>query len=455
MVLLGRPGILPTLVRGLTSFRAFIPPIILVFGPLSAGRLDGRQTTAGEYQAPPVALVEQARRILKEVPLIDGHNDLPWQYRKRAQNHLERIDLARSTAALSKPMHTDLPRLRAGLVGGQFWSVYIPVELGGPGAVRATLEQIDVVHRLIAKYPDDLELALTADDIVRIHRAGKVASLIGMEGGHSIDNSLAALRQLYRAGARYMTITHWTNIDWADAATVPPEHDGLTPFGREVIREMNRLGMLVDISHVSAATMHDVLDVTVAPVIFSHSSAFGLTHHPRNVPDDVLKRLRKNKGIVMVTFVGAYTTEEVRLFSADLDGEKARLEALFPADSARVRLAMDVWLRKHPQPRVTVADVADHIDYIKRVAGRDYIGIGSDFDGISTTPLGLEDVSAHPNLIAVLLQRGYSEEEVKKVAGLNLLRVFRRTEKVASRLQRTTAPSDALIEDLDGRLEAN
>ncbi len=432
-----------------------ILPLIVLWGPLVAGKPAGRLAAAGDYQPPPVALVKQARRILTEVPLIDGHNDLPWQYRQRVRNHLDRIDLAHSTAALPKPLHTDIPRLRAGRVGGQFWSVYIPVEMGGPGAVRATLEQIDVVHRLIAKYPHDLELALTADDIVRIHRAGKVASLIGMEGGHSIENSLGALRQLYRAGARYMTITHWTNLDWADAATVLPEHDGLTAFGEEVIREMNRLGMLVDISHVSAATMHDVLDVTAAAVIFSHSSAFALAHHPRNVPDDVLKRLRKNKGIVMVTFVGSYTTEEVRLYSADHDGEKARLETLFPADSARVRVELDAWLRKHPQLRVTLADVADHIDYIKQVAGIDHIGIGSDFDGIRYPPIGLEDVSAYPNLIAELLRRGYTEEEVKKVAGLNLLRVLREAEKTASRLQRTTAPSDALIEDLDGRVETD
>ncbi|MEE9464355.1 MAG: dipeptidase [Candidatus Neomarinimicrobiota bacterium] len=409
-----------------------------------------RQTTTPDYQPPPAALVEQARRILKEVPLIDGHNDVPWQYKNRVQNHLDRIDFSRSTAGLTpRPMHTDIPRLRAGQVGGQFWSVYIPVELAGLGAARITLEQIDVVHRLIEKYPQDLELALTADDIVRIHKSGKVASLIGMEGGHSIENSLGALRQMYRAGARYMTITHWDNVDWADAATDLPEHDGLTPFGEAVIGEMNRLGMLVDLSHVSEATMNDILDITKAPVIFSHSNAFELARHTRNVTDDVLKRIRKNKGIVMVTFVDFYAVEPARLHGAARAGERARLKSLFPNDSARVVRGMEAWLEEHPYLPFTVADVADHIDYIKKTAGIDYIGIGSDFDGIRSGPIGLKDVSQYPNLLAELLRRGYSEKDVKKVAGLNLLRVFRAVEKEAAKLQRKTAPSDALIEELD------
>ncbi len=408
------------------------------------------QSTTPDYQPPPAALVEQAKRILKEVPLIDGHNDVPWQYKDRVQNHLDRIDLSRSTAGLTpRPMHTDIPRLRAGLVGGQFWSVYIPVELAGPGAVRITLEQIDVVHRLIEKYPQDLELALTADDIVRIHKAGKVASLIGMEGGHSIENSLGALRQLYRTGARYMTITHWDNLDWADAATALPEHDGLTPFGEAVIGEMNRLGMLVDLSHVSEATMNDILDITKAPIIFSHSNAFELARHTRNVTDEVLKRVRKNKGIVMVTFVGGYSVEPARLHAAARDGERARLKSLIPHDSDRVDREMDAWMEKNPYPPFTLADVADHIDYIKKTAGIDYIGIGSDFDGIRSGPIGLEDVSQYPNLLAELLRRGYSEKEVKKIAGLNLLRVFRAAEKVAARLRQNTTPSDVLIEELD------
>ena len=249
--------------------------------------------------------------ILESVPLIDGHNDIPWQYRTRVDNHLDRIDF-RDTRGLEPPMHTDLGRLEASHLGGQFWSVYIPTDMAGPGAARAVLEQIDVVHRLAERYPAKLEMAYTADDIERIHRAGKVASLIGMEGGHAIENSLAVLRQLYAAGARYMTLTHSSNCDWADSATDEPDHGGLTPFGTEVVREMNRLGMLVDLSHVSPQTMHDTLDVAVSPVIFSHSSARAVTDHPRNVPDDVLARLAKNGGVVMATFVPDFIDDAVR-----------------------------------------------------------------------------------------------------------------------------------------------
>lgn len=403
--------------------------------------------------SPDKALLQKARQILKEVPLIDGHNDTPWQYRSRASNHLDAIDFAGGTAYLDPPMHTDLPRLRAGGVGGQFWSVYVLTDLKGAEAVQVTLEQIDLVHRLVARYPADLELALTADDIVRIHGQGKIASLIDVEGGHSINNSLAVLRQLYRAGARYMTITHSTNTNWADAATVPPEHSGLTPFGNEVIGEMNRLGMLVDLSHVSLETMHDALDVTQAPVIFTHSSARALCDHPRNVPDDVLKRVNKNGGLVMVTFVTSFVSEEVRHCWAAEKAEDARLKALFPHDTAAVEAGLASWREAHPVPPVPLALVADHIDHVRKVAGIDHVGIGADFDGISTTPVGLEDVSTYPALLAELLRRGYSEEDVKKVAGLNLLRVMRRVEKVAAGLQRKTAPSEALIEELDKELK--
>ncbi len=399
------------------------------------------------------ALLQKARQILKEVPLIDGHNDTPWQYRSRASNHLDAIDFAGGTAHLDPPMHTDLPRLRAGGVGGQFWSVYVLTDLKGAEAVQVTLEQIDLVHRLVARYPDDLELALTADDIVRIHGQGRIASLIGMEGGHSINNSLAVLRQLYRAGARCMTITHSANTDWAGAATIPPEHRGLTPFGKEVIREMNRLGMLVDLSHVSLETMHDALDVSRAPVIFSHSSARALCDHPRNVPDDVLKRVNKNGGLVMVTFVTSFVSEEVRHCWTAEKSEEARLKALFPHDTAAVEAGLASWQEAHPVPPVPLALVADHIDHVRKVAGIDHVGIGADFDGISTTPVGLEDVSTYPALLAELLRRGYSDEDVKKVAGLNLLRVMRRVEKVAAGLQRKTAPSEALIEELDKELK--
>jgi membrane dipeptidase len=394
--------------------------------------------------------VDQARKILKEVPLIDGHNDAPWQYRKLVKYHLDQLDFAGDTRLAEDPGQTDIPRLRQGGVGAQFWSVWVPDDAYlKSDAVQATFEQIDFVHRLAVHYPDDLEMAYTADDIERIHREGKIASLIGMEGGHSINNSLALLRRFYQVGARYMTITHWNKNDWADAATVPPVHDGLTPFGKEVIREMNRLGMLVDLSHVSPATMHDALDATQAPLIFSHSSARALCDHPRNVPDDVLKRVKKNDGIVMVTFVTSYVSEAVRMYKAEEQAERARLTDLYMHDPDAVKEGMKSWKEKHPQPPVPISLVADHIDHIRDIAGIDHVGIGSDFDGISTTPVGLEDVSGFPNLLAELLRRGYSEEEVKQVAGLNLLRVFREAEQVATRLQRKTLPSDALIEELD------
>jgi len=434
----------------------------MTYYPVNSGMLIMILTLAGLALgsgpgAPPgsadKALLQKARQILKEVPLIDGHNDTPWQYSDRANNRLEAIDFADGTGQLEPPMHTDLPRLRTGGIGGQFWSVYVPVDLKGAAAVQATLEQIDLVHRLVARYPDDLELALTADDIVRIHGQGKIASLIGLEGGHSINNSLAVLRQLYRAGARNMTITHSANTDWADAATDTPEHGGLTAFGQEVIREMNRLGMLVDLSHVSPATMHAALDVTQTAVIFSHSCARALCDHPRNVPDDVLKRVKKNDGVVMVTFALDFVSEEVRHYKGWWKAEKARLKDLLPHDPDAVEAGMASWREAHPFPPVPLAEVADHIDHIRKVAGIDHVGIGSDFDGISATPVDLEDVSAYPALLAELLSRGYSEEDVKKVAGLNLLRVFRQAEKAAARLRRKTAPSDAIIEELDKEIK--
>jgi membrane dipeptidase len=397
------------------------------------------------------SLLDKVHELLREVPLIDGHNDAPWQIRKVARNRLDEIPFAEDTRVLEEPMQTDIPRLRAGGVGGQFWSVWVPAEYQGKDALQMTFEQIDLVLRLASRYPDDLEMAFTADDIVRIHRNGKIASLIGVEGGHCINNSLAILRQFYATGARYMTITHWDNNDWADAATVPPEHDGLRPFGREVIREMNRLGMLVDLSHTSPKTMHDVLDITKAPVIFSHSSARTVCDHPRNVPDDVLKRVKKNDGVVMVTFVTSFVSEEMRLYKADEQAEKARLNDLHLENPNAVTEGMETWKQIHPVPVVPIGLVADHIDHIRQVAGIDHIAIGSDFDGISTTPVGLEDVSGFPNLLAELLRRGYSDEDVKKVAGLNLLRIFRQAEKSAARLQRKTTPADVLFDDLDNR----
>ena len=403
--------------------------------------------------APDPALVERARKLLDQVPLVDGHNDLPWEYRKRAKNQFDKIDLRSDTSKLDPPLHTDIPRLRRGGVGAQFWSVYVPVEISGAEAVQAVMEQIDDVHRLAERYPDTFEVARTADDVVRIHKAGKIASLAGMEGGHSINNSLATLRQLYEAGARYMTITHSKNIDWADSATDGPKHGGLTRFGEEVIREMNRLGMLVDLSHVAPATMKKALAVSQAPVIFSHSSARALDAHPRNVPDDVLQLMPKNGGVVMVTFVPSFVSEEVRTWNSQEDAEEARLKALHPDDPGRVKRDLEAWTKAHPVPRATLRQVADHVEHVRKVAGIGHVGIGSDFDGITSVPVGLEGVDDYPALLAELMRRGWTDEDVKKLAGLNVLRVFREAERVSQRLKKERPASDALIEDLDGKKE--
>ncbi|HWM90265.1 MAG TPA: dipeptidase [Thermoanaerobaculia bacterium] len=404
---------------------------------------------AQAWTPPDPSLVTRARKLLDEVPLVDGHNDLPWELRQRVKNHLPQIDLRSDLSGLEKPMHTDIPRLKRGGMGAQFWSVYIPADMAGPQAIRAVMEQIDVVHRLAALYPDVFEVATSPQDAHRIHREGKIASLIGMEGGHSIDNSLAVLRQLYKAGARYMTITHSKNVDWADSATDAPKHGGLTKFGEEVIREMNRLGMLVDLSHVSPDTMKDAMTVSEAPVIFSHSSAKALDAHPRNVPDDVLRLLPQDGGVVMVTFVPSFVSEEVRAWNAEDDAAEARLKALHPDDPKAVESALEAWRKEHPVPEATLAQVADHIEHVRRVAGIDHVGIGSDFDGITSTPVGLEGVDDFPMLFAELLRRGWSDDDIKKLAGNNALRVFREAEKVSARLRKERPASDALIEELD------
>ena len=346
----------------------------------------------------------RAAALHKQVPLIDGHNDYPWALRERSAA----LDLGLLDIAVPQPkLHTDIPRLRRGGVGGQFWSVYVPATMQGPPAIRATLEQIDVVHRMMRKYPETFEFAGTAADIERIFKAGRIASLIGMEGGHSIDNSLAALRMFYAAGARYMTLTHSANIPWADSGTDKPRAGGLTAFGEEVVREMNRLGMMVDLSHTSPDPMRDAIRVSEAPVIFSHSVARALNDHGRNVPDEILKLLPANGGMVMVTFVPVFLRA----------GGKA-----------------------------TLADVANHLDHIRKVAGPDHVGLGSDFDGIPAVPAGLEDVSRFPALTAELLRRGWPEEDVRKALGQNTLRVMRRAEETAARLQKVRAPSVATIE---------
>jgi membrane dipeptidase len=401
------------------------------------------------YQPAGPEMLERVRQLLKEVPLIDGHNDLPWQFRERAKNQMGKLDLRADGQLLNPPLMTDVRRLKLGGLGGQFWSVYVPADLVGATAVKAVLEQIDDVYRLTESYPDVFEIARTADDVVRIHKAGKVASLIGMEGGHSIDNSLGVLRQLYRAGARYMTLTHSKNDDWGDSATDDPKHGGLTPFGREVVREMNRLGMLVDLSHVAPRTMKVAIETSAAPVIFSHSSARALTDHPRDVPDDVLKLVAKNDGVVMVTFVPSFVSEEVRAWSADRDAAQARVKSLYAGDPERQKSELEAWETAHPAPHAQLPQVADHIDHIRQVAGIDHIGLGSDFDGVTSTPDFLSSVSDYPFLLAELLRRGYSDEDVKKIAGLNVLRALRQAETVAARLQKERPASDALIEELD------
>lgn len=406
------------------------------------------------YGSPPVAYAEDERasrehvlELLREVPLIDGHNDVPWQYRLRVANHLDEIDF-RDTSAIEPAMHTDLLRLRQGGVGAQFWSVYIPTSFGRPGAARVVFEQVDLTKRLIERYPADLELALTADDIERIHQGGKIGSLLGAEGGHSIESSLAVLRQLYDVGVRYMTLTHGSNTAWADSATDQPVHRGLTAFGRQVVREMNRLGMLVDLSHVSPRTMHQSLDETRAPVIFSHSSAFAVTASPRNVPDDVLRRLPENGGVVMVTFVPSFINNGVRAYFQRMQVERGRLAASGVAP-AELRAHLEGWRRENPGPRASIGDVADHIDHIRGLIGTAHLGIGSDFDGIPTVPVGLEDASTFPDLLVELVRRGYSDEELKDIAGRSFLRAMRGAEEASRRLQASEPAADDLIEELD------
>jgi membrane dipeptidase len=377
----------------------------------------------------------EIHKMLREVPLIDGHNDTPWQIRTHT-NEIGSVDLAQDTRKLVPPMVTDIPRLRIGGLGGQFWSVFVPQTITGPAAVQAVIEQIDVVHQMVERYPQTFELALTAADVERIHRKGKIASLIGMEGGHCINNSLATLRETYALGARYMTLTHVKNNDWADSATDEPLHHGLTAFGEQVIHEMNRLGMLVDLSHVSDETMRAALRISKAPVIFSHSSARAVCAHRRNVPDDILKLTAANGGVVMVCFLPSYVTETQRSYAISENAEQDRLKKTFPDDTAKVEAGLESWRHAHPEPQAaSLADVADHIDHLRKVMGVDHIGIGSDFDGYRGTVAGLEDVSCYPALLAELMRRGYSPAEIKKIAGLNILRVLRQAEHAASEMK--------------------
>jgi membrane dipeptidase len=431
---------------------ARLPAALLLTAVLIASAGAAR-ASAGDAAGPDYRA--RVLRVLEQTPLIDGHNDLAWEIRDRYKSRLTAIDLKSDTSKLPvapdlAPLMTDIVRLRAGHVGGQFWSVWVPVDVTGPQAVELTLEQIDLVKRMAARYPADLEVAYTAADVRRIHRAGKIASLIGIEGGHQIDNSLAVLRQMYDLGARYMTLTHSRNTGWADSATDAPRHQGLTPFGEDVVREMNRLGMLVDLSHVSPDTMRAALRVSTAPVIFSHSSARALVDHPRDVPDDVLKLVATNGGVVMVNFATGYVSDAVNRWEADRAAEVARYDTppfggLYIGQPDRAKAALAAWEREHPKPQATLAQVADHIDHIRQVAGVDQVGLGSDFDGIPETPRGLEGVDKYPDLLVELMRRGWSDGDVAKVAGANVLRVMADCEHVAATL-RSQQPSEAAFE---------
>jgi len=404
----------------------------------AAGTLALLLTPSLHAQTIPPATQARIDRILKATPLIDGHNDLPWELRDKFGSRVETTDIAKDAQRLSPPLMTDMARLRAGRVGGQFWSVYIPAEVAGAAAIQMTLEQIDIVHRLAARYPGDLEMAYTAADIVRVHKSGRVASLIGIEGGHQIGNSLAALRQFHALGARYMTLTHFLNTDWADSATDDPKFGGLSPFGLKVIAEMNRIGMFVDLSHVSPATMKAALAATRAPVIFSHSDARALNDAPRNVPDDVLKLMPGNGGVVMVNFYPGHLSPQFTAWSADRAAEEARGKVYFNGQPERRKAALDRWDSEHPLPVVSVALVADHIEHVAQVAGVDHVGIGADLDGIERTVTGLGGVDGYPLLFAELIKRGWSDADLAKLAGGNLLRAMAAMEKVAAGMK--TAP---------------
>ncbi len=389
--------------------------------PVSAQQIDART---------------QARidKILKATPLIDGHNDIAEQL---AENHKRTVaGLASGTDRWpSHPLMTDMARLHRGRVGGQFWSVYIDGTITGDAAIRETIEQIDIVRRMIEAYPNDLELAATADDVVRIHKSGKIASMIGVEGGRQIGGSLAALRQYYNLGARYMTLTHNQTTEWADSATDDPKYGGLSDFGVKVVHEMNRIGMLVDLSHVSADTMKDAIAASKAPVIFSHSSARGLVGHLRNVPDDVLALLPANGGVVMVNFVPDFISDARWKWGAEKNAEEARLKAFHRNSTAEVKAGLDAWVAAHPAPAVTVSTVADHIEHVVKVAGYDHVGIGGDMDGIDATPADLTGVQDYPNLFAELIRRGWSDANLAKLAGGNVLRVLRQAEGVSKSMK--------------------
>jgi membrane dipeptidase len=426
--------------------RTLVATLALVLpGALSA---QGAKAAGGQplRNADFATRVAHVKQLLATTPLVDSHNDLPWAMREFANAPLdvEVYDLNKTTKGM-----TDIKRLRQGHVGGQFWSVYIPGEIRDSGYARVQLEQIDIARRVIARYPKDLKWSLTAADVRAAHKAGKIGSLLGMEGGHAIENSLGALRAYYELGARYMTLTHNVTLDWADAALDVPTHKGLTPFGKEVVREMNRLGMLVDLSHVSPAVMSNALDVTEAPVIFSHSAARGVTDVARNVPDSILARLPKNGGVVMMTFVPGFTSQDVADFEKRVTAIRDSITKAHPGDNDAQFKAVAAWREAHPTPRSTIANVADHMDHIKKVAGAEHIGMGGDYDGITETVVGLEDVSKYPDLLAELVKRGWTDKEIRGVAGENVLRALTRAEVVSAQLRKTRPASTKTIQQLD------
>ncbi len=386
---------------------------------------------AAEPERKPVVVSEAALKLHAEALVIDGHNDLPWELRRKDSGASFRdIDLLRP----QKNLHTDIPRLRKGGVGAQFWSAYVPADTGKKGvALKTTLEQIDAIHRMVARYPDTFEMASGTTDIERIRKAGKIASLIGIEGGHSIEGSIGALRSLYRLGVRYMTLTHSESLDWADSATDDPKCGGLSPFGEEIVREMNALGMLVDLSHVSPDCMKKALAITKAPVIFSHSSARGVADHPRNVPDDVLQLVKANGGVVMVNFYSGFVVPEGARAMQTMFQVGRELKKKYADDEPKYREAMRAWQKENPFPTGTVHTVVDHIEHIVKVAGIDHVGLGSDYDGIMKVPTQLEDVSTYPVITQAMLDRGYKPEEIKKLLGGNLMRAFRDAETVAGK----------------------
>jgi membrane dipeptidase len=400
---------------------------------------------AAPAAAQPIEAATQKRidRMLKRTPLIDGHNDLPGELREKYGSRVD--NLASGTERLPQPLMTDMERLRAGRVGGQFWSVYIPAAVTGPEAIQMTAEQIDLTRRMIEAYPKDLQLALTADDVVRAHRRGRVASLIGMEGAHQIGDSMAALRSFHALGARYMTLTHNKTNSVADSGTDEPRHDGLSPWGEQLVAEMNRLGMMVDLSHVSPATAIDVLRVGRAPIIFSHSNAVAVADHPRNVADEVLRLLPANGGVVMVNFYPVFLSQQVRQWNAARTGEDARLKNLYTYSAKLAVDGLKQWEATNPRPSVTLAAVADHIEHIARVAGHDHVGLGGDLDGVPFTAEGLEGVDGYPRLFAELIRRGWSDRNLAKLAGDNLLRALRGAEATAASMK-NVAPSLSVLE---------